>query len=231
MIEDISEHAFPANGGWLFRQVQTGWTNPMAMVGFKASVQAIIKHRNANPAIKTKHQLATDYEVVANELKAYTRLRLGIPEPPPASFFPSGRSPSSPSGEADAAATTNWYRRVARLGTGVRTLADWLGEGGHAVAQDLAEQRAATCDGCPQNKSGDLLSFFTEPVVRILRKQLQEREDLKLSTKLDDKLNICDACGCPLKLKVHVPLEFIKKHMKQPEHDRLDPRCWILREF
>ena len=70
MIQDISEHEFP-NGGWAFRQATTGWTNPMALVGFRASVEAIIKHRLANRATTAKHNLATDYNVVADELKKY----------------------------------------------------------------------------------------------------------------------------------------------------------------
>jgi len=62
-----------------FRQALTGWVNPNAMVGFDASVKAIIKHRQANPAIAAKHALSTDPTDVGNELEKYTRLRLGIP--------------------------------------------------------------------------------------------------------------------------------------------------------
>lgn len=200
----------------------------MAMVGFDASVKAIIQHRNANKAATIKHQLSTDFDSVADELELYTRHRLGIPLPAPPSFFHPSRSPL-PKGE-DAAAGASWFRQVVRSGTGISTLADWLGTDGKPVDAALAEQRAEICAGCPQNKSGDLLSFFTKPVADLIRKQIEEKESLKLTTSRDSAIGLCDACGCPLKLKVHVPLVYIKKHIKPPEWDRLDPRCWMLKE-
>lgn len=228
MNSDLSEHEFP-NGGWKFRQPQTGWSNPMAMVGFKASVDAIIKHRLANPAITAKHSLATDPYAVAEELKTFTRLRLGMP-PPPSSFFQWGRSPSRQDGAVAAAGTSGFFRKITRVGTGITTLADWLGSDGTPVANTLAEQRAGICAGCPQNSDQDLLSIFTKPAADLIRRQLEERKQLKLETTNDAKLGICLACGCPTRLKVHVPLKFIKAHMKEPEASQLDARCWIKKE-
>lgn len=225
MTEELNEHTFP-NGGWKFRQPQTAWTNPMSMVGFKASVDAIVKHRLANPAITAKHSLATDWDVVAEELKAYTRLRLGMPDPK-VSFFQ--QRPHNPLKDGAAAGDVSLFQRVARLGTGIRTLADWLPDG-KTVPQELADKRATTCVTCPQHKTGNWLDMFVAPVANLLKKQLEEREKLNLKTSQDDKLNFCDACGCPLKTKVHIPIEYIRKHMKQPEIDRLDPRCWVLSE-
>lgn len=95
-MNDINEHEFPAGGGWTFRQPQTAWTNPMAMVGFKASVDAIRKHRLANPAITAKHSLATHPDAIKAELMNYTRRRLGIAEPG-LSFFEPSRSALSKS--------------------------------------------------------------------------------------------------------------------------------------
>ena len=74
------------------------------------------------------------------------------------------------------------------------------------------------------------VTLTVAPVAALLKKQLEEREQLKLSTTLDDQIGFCDACGCPLKTKLHIPIEVIRKHMKQPEIDRLDARCWILKE-
>lgn len=234
MSDDLNEHAFP-NGGWKFRQPQTGWSNPMAMVGFKASVDAIIKHRLANPAITAKHSLATDPYAVAEELKTFTRLRLGMP-PPASSFFQWGRSPSRQDG-AVAAAGSGFFRKITRVGTGITTLADWLGSDGTPVANTLAEQRAGICAGtddkskCPLNNKGDLLSIFTKPAADLIRRQIEEKKKMNLRTTKDSELGTCDACGCPLELKVHVPLKFIKTHMKEPEASQLDPRCWIKKEL
>lgn len=196
----------------------------MAMVGFDASVQAIIKHRKANLAITQKHGLAIDPHAVALELEKYTKLRLGITDPEP-SFFQSSRSSFV---GAVAAAGTKFVSTVRKLGTGIATLADWLG--GQPVSLELSEHRASICVGCPQNQNKDLTSIFTEPVARLIRSQLKERMALKLTTSQDDKLGVCIACGCPLKLKVHVPMDYIKAHIKKPDFDALDPRCWMRHE-
>jgi hypothetical protein len=49
-----------------------------------------------------------------------------------------------------------------------------------------------------------------------------------LKTDLDHALNICQACLCPLKLKVHVPLDLIRKHLSPQAKSALDTHCWIL---
>jgi hypothetical protein len=55
--------------------------------------------------------------------------------------------------------------------------------------------------------------------------------DRKLSTMVDAQLNVCVACLCPLKLKVHAPLEFIARHMDPETRAALDPQCWMLAEL
>lgn len=199
------------------------------MVGFDASVKAIIKHRVANRAVTTKNNLSTDYDDVANELENYTRLRLGIPLPGAISFFQRSRSNQRQSAEV-AAAESNWTRKITRIGTGVATLRDWLGSDGKPVSTELSEARASVCETCPQNTKGDWLSLFTKPVSNIILAQIAERNRMKLATSKDAALGLCEACGCPLKLKVHVPLSFIKSHMQPTESSNLDPRCWILKE-
>lgn len=226
-MTQLDRHTFP-NGGWFFRQPQTAWVNPMAMVSFNESVKAIVKHRLANKAITAKHGLSTDPRAVGDELERYTRIRLGIPLPAPPSFFQQSRSPSQ--NAEGAAAGDKWYRPIARTTTGIVTLADWLGRDGKPVAKELSEARATQCIACPKHGEGDFLSLFTRPIADLIRRQYEERKQLKLSTSKDDTLNYCTACECPLKLKVHVPVEYIRKHIKQPELDKLVPECWILRE-
>lgn len=231
-MPEFNRHTFPAGGGWTFRQPQTAWVNPYAMVGFDASVKAIIKHRESNKAITAKHNLRTDYESVANELEEYTRSRLGIP----LTFVPPKPNPLWQTGHsAGVAVATNarpsWFKQLGRLGKGVLTLANWLGDDGVPVETSLSEQRAAVCTGCPKNVKGDLFSFFTKPASELIRRQLEERKALNLSTTQDEQLGICEACGCPLRLKVHVPLGFIKAHMSTDDTAKLDPRCWITKEL
>lgn len=216
--EDLNEHSFPAGGGWAFRQPQTGWTNPMAMVGFKASVMAIVKHRIANKAIMLKHNLSVDPDVVAAELKNYTRLRLGIPLPAPPSFFP--QSSSLPSRVVGVAAD---IKRAAQ-GTGV--VLDWLTSGGQPVEQALAEKRAAVCVECPKNVTG---AWYTVAPATIIKETLEARKDLKLETQQGDKLKSCDVCKCLMPLKVFVPLRFIVDHTKPEIMSEFPSQCWIAR--
>jgi len=72
--------------------------------------------------------------------------------------------------------------------------------------------------------------------VEILTKQVQGFERLqerKLATSHDAALNVCDVCLCPLKLKVHTPLQYIKAHMTDEVFADLArvPGCWIVREM
>ena len=200
---DFNRHSFPPGGGWTFRQPQTNWTNPMALVGFKASVDAIRKHRLANPAITAKHKLATDPTSIGDELETYTRARLGIPAAPVSFFHPSNSR--LPSRVLAAAAV---IKRAAQ-GTGV--VLDWLTSGGPAVAQDIAEKRAAICVACPKNIEG---SWYTVAPANLIKSTLEARKDLRLETRSDGLLKSCDVCKCLMRLKVWVPLEYIVKNTK-----------------
>ncbi len=119
---------------------------------------------------------------------------------------------------------------VSQIKAGIGLLLDWLGEGGQPVADALANSRAAVCAGCPKNQPGDWMARFTKPIAEKIRTQLEIRNELQLKTPSDGKLGICDACDCPLRLKVHTPMAYIAKHTSEETKTRLDPRCWILRE-
>lgn len=214
-MEDINRHTFPSGGGWTFRQVQTGWTNPYAMVSFTESVKAIIKHRNANPAVVAKYNLATDFNAVGKELEDFTRRRLGIPLPDehPFQFSPS----NSPVHQGVAAG-------IKRAAQGTAVILDWLQSGGKPVAQDLAEKRATTCVACPKNVDG---SWYTVAPAELIRSTLSARSDLKLATPQDDALKSCDVCKCLMRLKVWTPLDFITGHTKPEVMAEFPPNCWI----
>lgn len=224
---DFNRHVFP-NGGWMFRQPQTGWTNPMAMVGFDASVVAIIKHRQANPAITAKFKLSTNPAAVGDELEKFTRVRLGIPDQP-TSFFP-GSSSQLPQRVIAAAAD------IKRAAQGTAVVLDWLQSGGAPVAKELAEKRALVCcvsgppdkEGkptpCPKNLPG---AWYTVAPAEIIRQTLSTRSDLKLETSLDGKLQSCDVCKCLLRLKVWTPMSHIVQKTKPEIMAEFPPFCWI----
>lgn len=216
---DFNRHSFPPGGGWTFRQPQTNWVNPHAMVGFTASVDAIRKHRLANPAITQKHNLSTDPTAIGDELEAYTRARLGIPAVAP-NFFQSGRS-SLPA-RVVAAATD-----LKRAAQGTAVVLDWLTSGGPPVAQDLANKRASVCVTCPRNVDG---SWYTVAPAELIKATLESRKDLKLETPSDAQLKSCDVCKCLMRLKVFVPLDFIVKNTKPEIMAEFPAHCWIAKK-
>lgn len=186
----------------------------MAMVGFDASVNAIRKHRLANPAIVVKHKLATDVGSIATELETYTRMRLGIPEP---SFF----QPAPSSQPAPLLAAAAGIKRAAQ-GTGV--ILDWLMSGGAPVASELAHKRAGICVQCPKNVEG---SWFTVAPAELIRSTLEARKDLSLRTSYDDQLKSCDVCKCLMRLKVWTPLDFILGKTSPEVMSEFPAHCWI----
>ena len=199
----------------MFRQPQTAWENPMRLVGFTASRDAIIKHRLANPAITAKHQLATDPIAVEDELENYTRVRLGIPKIQPASFRHSSSLP-----ERVGAAAVN----IRRAAQGTAVVLDWLTSGGAPVAQELANKRAAICVACPRNVEG---AWYTTAPAEVIKATLEARKDLKLETPSDAALKSCDVCKCLMRLKVWCPLTHILSKTKPEVMDEFPSHCWI----
>lgn len=221
-MADFNRHVFPAGGGWTFRQPQTGWTNPYAMVGFDASVKAIIQHRQQNKAIVAKHKLSTDYNIVANELERYTRARLGIPDPAP-SFFQAGSS-QLPSRVIEAAAD------IKRAAQGTAVIVDWFQSGGDPVDQELAERRAATCVACPKNVQG---AWYTEAPAELLKSVIEAwqtikgRKDFTFSTAQGDNLKSCAVCRCLMRVKVFTPLQHILDKTSPAIMSEFPGNCWI----
>lgn len=193
----------------------------MAMVGFDASVKAIVAHRKANKAITVKHNLSTNPGSVADELEKYTKLRLGIPLDPP-SFFQASSS-RLPSRVVAAAAD------IKRAAQGTAVVLDWLGGGGNPVAQELAEKRAAVCVTCPKNVPG---AWYTEAPAELIRSSVRAWQTIKGSafafeTSQGDNLKSCDVCKCLMKLKVFVDAKHIISKTKPEIMAEFPPHCWI----
>jgi hypothetical protein len=211
--------SFPTNGGWQFRQAQTGWVNPAAMIGESASIEAIRKHRLANPAITAKHHLSTDPVIIGKELTAFQQARGALPGPQP-TFFQASRS-SLPDRVVAAAAD------IKRAAQGTAVVLDWLTSGGAPVAQDLANRRAAICIGCQRNVDG---SWYTTAPAELIKATLEARKDLSLVTPSDAALKSCDVCKCLMRLKVWCPLPHILSRTKPEVMAEFPPHCWIARK-
>lgn len=220
-MSDFSRSQFP-NGGWQFFQPQTNWNAPTPKAStFDQTVNLIIKHRLANPAVLIKHKLSTDPAAVANELETYTRMRLGMPIAP--KTLPPVAPPQVPGGVAQAVAA------VKKLAAGVAVLMEWEESGLPPEPPDVSEARAAICAGCPKNdKNKSITELFTVPTAEMIQRRFERLRGLKLATTRDAELNVCQACLCPLRLKVHTPKDLIVKRLKPEQRAELDPRCWIL---
>ena len=222
-MQELHKEATPANGGWMFRQPQTGFKidRPESVSWtFDRAVEEIIKHRFKNPAAVAKHGLSTNPDVVEDELMKFNRLRLGIPDPvaQPMSFFNRNSLP-----ERVAVAAGN----IKRAAQGTAVVLDWLTSGGAPVEQELANRRAATCIGCVKNVPGD---WYTTAPAELIKASLEAREDLNLVTPSDATLKSCDVCRCLNRLKVWCPIAHIVAKTKPEIMAEFLPNCWIKTE-
>lgn len=225
-----SRTKFPPKG-FFFEQPQTKWRTG-GMLSFDACVGEVLAYRNANPQICAKFNLSIDRETVVSEVENFTCQR-GLAEgwfnaycmgDPP--FFPLAGATRLYHHENGSVAAN-----VENLIGGVKTLFDWVGDGGQPVTKELAEERAKTCVACQFNQDrGKLIDYFTAPVAAALNKILAVKNHLNLKTSLDDKLHICTACDCQLKTKVWTPLTHIQKEMSPETFGKLDPACWVINE-
>lgn len=208
-------------GGYRYYHPESNWAPP-AWLSFHDTVLAIIAHRNRNPAQRDRFGWSTDYNAVSDELDSYNARICaemkwndfiqgdGIPDPPPKTT----PRPVPQSGRPVVA--------------GVKSLAEWTIDG-EVVPSEIAASRAAVCQDCPVNQPGQMTDFFTEAAAKLIQRQFEIRQSRELTTPFDENLGLCDACGCPLKLKVHAPMRVIEKYLSEAVRAKLDPRCWILK--
>ena len=207
---------------------------PSSQPSFNSLCQQILSVRRANPYLAAKHKWALDLPSIEQEVDTFNAriclangwtqyvLTEGAAPPPPKALSPQRQS------EVSAAAG-----RAAKIWAGVKTTNDWIDSGAPAVAAELAEKRAAVCAACQQNGQGDFTRWFTVPASEAIKRQIQKVSERKLVTSQDAKLNICEVCLCPLRLKVQTPIEFIKAHMPPAVLADLKrvPACWIPKEI
>jgi hypothetical protein len=219
MVQLRSRDKFPP-GGFRYYQPQTNWAPP-AWLSFHDTVVAIMNHRNKNPHQAQQFGWSSDYNKIADELDLFNALIAlesgwldfvmgeGVPEPPKP--LPP-RQPQPLSGRAVVA--------------GAKSLAEWTIDG-EIVPSEVAEARAAICVQCPVNRPGTLSDWFTEKAANLIQRQFEIRASRELKTRSDEHLGLCDACGCPLKLKVFAPLRVIQKYLSPDVQAKLWEKCWI----
>lgn len=105
--------------------------------------------------------------------------------------------------------------------------ASWLGEGGKAVPQKLADQRTVVCLKCPKNQPHPIYENLTRPVADNLRHQIELKSRMKLKAQGEDGLHICEVCWCVLSLKVWSPIQIAAMNA---EITKLPEWCWVREE-
>lgn len=207
-----------------YRQPETGvlftdWS-------FESLVTQVIQHRKQNP----RFNFSTDANAVRQEVDYDNALRMMKYRGGESYVIVDAGVAPAPKRVALHNALQNVVGGIKKAWSGKAALTEWLGEGGEPVRGELANNRAAKCAVCPKNQPGDWTAFFTEPAADLIRHKLELRHNLNLSTPYDDKLIVCEACTCPLKLKVHTPLKHILAHTPDDVRAELDAGCWILSE-
>ena len=104
----------------------------------------------------------------------------------------------------------------------------WLGDE-DPVPKEQAEARATVCKQCPKNVHESFYQALTGFAADKMRAALQWKKKLKLEVTDEKKLQVCDPCGCILRVKVWSPVK-IASAMPQEEFDNLVDFCWIRKE-
>lgn len=224
--------------GMQFYIPQIKWqAPPYSSIDFIA--RAVINLLQANPQLQ--RQLGWDLSIgaMSDRIDSYNAARClqlgypqyvlaegGQPDPPPFLGHPS-QNPSDPSKLAAAASS------VKKIWAGIRTISEWIDAGAPAVPPDKSAQRAATCIACPKHGAGDFSSWFAKPAAEGIKRLVERAKALNLSTPHDDRLNVCSECLCPMRLKVHMPIEIIRNGTNEETLAALRqaPACWIVKEM
>lgn len=220
-----SRTSFPPLG-FQFYEARTGWTSS-PHIGFDPTALEMQQHRLANKGLPNTDWV-TDLDSIRAELDAYTTARLlsqygdgaseWITGGPPPTFFTPRHQPRQRVVAREVAA-------VSKVVAGIGLLVDFLGPKLKPVERGLAEQRASICLTCPKNQPG---TAFEQAGGKALHLLLEYKADQKLETIHDDKLLYCMACGCNLRLKPHVDLEYTLSKTTPEQMAAFDKRCWIL---
>lgn len=228
----LKSHSQSPPNGFLYVQTQTGWRSeqhvPTSQWDWNLLVRAVQQHRVSNP----KLGLPTDLESIESELDYVNALRVQNMRGG-STYVTDDERPPPP--KSLASRLTSQLASVAagarKVKAGALTLLDWNLSNDPPVEPEHAVSRAGVCVTCPQNGKGDLTRWFTVPAAAQIKKAMAARLGLNLTTPHDENLGVCEACSCPLALKVWPKIEYIKAHMPEEVKADLDPRCWILKEL
>ena len=121
--------------------------------------------------------------------------------------------------------------KVLRWLRGATAIAEFLGPSGRPVHAVQSSYRAGVCLSCPLNlKLPWWRKVWFWLVAATAIRYLWVARKMKLYLPEQRKLGVCGACWCPLRLKVHVPLQHIMDYTDEEVLEQLPPECWMLNE-
>lgn len=215
-------------GGFKFRLPEIGYQSP-PFQSFDYLVSSVLRVVLANPKVAKAKDWPTSYGGVVTWVD---RVNADICEKNGWNdYIITSNGPPPP--KLPAPATIQRLQAVAgavkKITHGVEALLEWETSGLPPVDLVVAEGRAAVCAACPQNGRGDLTRWFTIPASEQIRFHMQRVHAMNLKTRLNDKLGVCEACMCPLRLKIFSPTELVKKHLTDDLKAELPKECWMLK--
>lgn len=120
----------------------------------------------------------------------------------------------------------NIFSIASKLPDGIAHMSEMFGPEGIVADPEVAEARSEICNTCSKNHHGVSLSA---PVAAAVKKYLEFRKDVNLTTKNDANLGRCGVCECELKLLVHVPQARVVDYMTEEELAQTPVFCWKLK--
>jgi hypothetical protein len=219
-------NSFPP-GGFSYTQPETG-VKFNSMVPFKERVREVLDHRTANNLPRA------ELREVELDVDAFTCARLKN-DPQWCVGGEAQKKTTQPSSLVGRVleGVRSAVDQGRKLTAGAQILSDWLGDGMHPVAPELAQRRADICnkgvDGqrCPKNVKAHPLLLVTGPVSRRIQEHIAHKEGMNLSVIGEQTLGVCEVCICPMPLKVWTPLETIEKRTKPEMMEKFPAHCWI----
>jgi hypothetical protein len=207
------------------------WSAPKNFPSFTVVSNALQAVVEANPVLAAKHQWPRDRAGIENWVDAYNATvcaRMGWTDYIIADGG-GGSLPKSVPPPQNLASLSAAVAAARKLVAGAKTLIEWLDSGDPPVDRDEATRRAAICSACPHNSPDSIGRWFTVPASELIRRQVQKLAERSISTIHDEKLNLCDICLCPLRLKVQTPRKWITSHLSPEVLEKLRqvPGCWV----
>jgi hypothetical protein len=247
MLKPEYRKKFPP-GGYRFFQPQTGWppdpTTEFSGMTLEQTEDKVIEHRKDNPRFK----LPIDRKTVEEDVCMYTAATLPKPShpfdpefcltdraskkeaglPPSRSLPAAGpRAAAQPVAGGAGSAIGIWARNTI---AGIGTYLKWFGSR-VTVPHSVSGVRAMTCLVCPKHSTHPgALDRMNQIIGSELMRVMNILTLRKLATSVDDRLGVCLACDCPVKVKVHCDLKHILENITPEAKAALDPACWILSE-